>query len=124
MINNILKYYECISLDYLLSKCGTRIPRSTTFAFQGDYKPSFLLLSIHTNNYYSLPKYFRVHHTQCGTGIAQSVERLATGWTTEGSVFESRWGQESSLLQVIHTDSGVHPMGTGGSFPGGKAAEV
>jgi hypothetical protein len=27
-----------------------------------------------------------------GAGIAQSVERLATGGTTEGSEFESRWG--------------------------------
>jgi hypothetical protein len=25
-----------------------------------------------------------------GAGIAQSVYRLATGWTTEGSEFESR----------------------------------
>jgi hypothetical protein len=59
-------------------------------------------------------------------GIAQSVQRLATGWTTKGSEFESRWGQEFSLLHVVQTGSGVHPasytMDTGGSFPGGKAA--
>jgi hypothetical protein len=34
--------------------------------------------------------------------------------------------KESSLLHVVQTDSGTHPasypMGTGGSFPGGKAA--
>jgi hypothetical protein len=48
------------------------------------------------------------------------------GWTTEGSEFESQKGQEFSLLHVVQTGSGVHPtsypMGTGGSFPGGKAA--
>jgi hypothetical protein len=48
------------------------------------------------------------------------------GWTTEGSQFESRWGQEFFLLQIVQTGSEVHPtsypMGTGGSFSGGKAA--
>jgi hypothetical protein len=47
---------------------------------------------------------------------------------TEGSEFESRYGQECSLLHVSQTGSGTHPasyqMGTGGSFPGGKAAEA
>jgi hypothetical protein len=37
-----------------------------------------------------------------------------------------RWGQEFSLLHVVQIDSGVHttsyPRGTGGSFPGVKAA--
>jgi hypothetical protein len=46
--------------------------------------------------------------------------------TTEKSEFESRWGQEFSLLQIVQTGSEVHPtsspMGTGGSFPGGKTA--
>jgi hypothetical protein len=58
--------------------------------------------------------------------IAQSVQRLATDWTTAESEFESRYWQEFSLLHVAQTGSGVHPtsypMGTGGSFPGGKAA--
>jgi hypothetical protein len=40
--------------------------------------------------------------------------------------FESRWRQEFSLLQVVQTGCGVHPisypMGTGGSFPRDKAA--
>jgi hypothetical protein len=31
------------------------------------------------------------------------------GWTTEGSEFESRWGEEFSLLQIIQTGSEVHP---------------
>jgi hypothetical protein len=38
-------------------------------------------------------------------GIAQSVERLATGWTTKGSEFKFRWGQEFSLLHVVHPTS-------------------
>jgi hypothetical protein len=63
-----------------------------------------------------------------GAGIAQSVERLATGWTAEGSEFESLEGQEFSVLHVVQTCSAVHPasypMDTGGYFPGGKAAAV
>jgi hypothetical protein len=51
---------------------------------------------------------------------------VITGWTTEGSEFESRWGQEISLLRVVQTGSGAHPasysMGTGETFPGGEAA--
>jgi hypothetical protein len=43
---------------------------------------------------------------------------LATGWKTEGSEFESRCGQECSLLHVVQTDSEAHPasfqMGTAG----------
>jgi hypothetical protein len=54
-------------------------------------------------------------------GIAQSVQRLATGWTAEGSEFESRWGQEFSLLHIVQTGSAAHPtsyaVGTGGSVP-------
>jgi hypothetical protein len=50
---------------------------------------------------------------------------IATGGTTEGSEFESRYDLEFSLLYVVQTGSGVHPtsypMGTGGYFPGDKA---
>jgi hypothetical protein len=63
-----------------------------------------------------------------GAGIAQSVWRLATGWMTEGLEFGSLYGQEFSVLHVVQTGSGVHPtsypMGNGGSFLGGKAAEA
>jgi hypothetical protein len=42
------------------------------------------------------------------------------------SEFESRWGQEFSLLHVVQTGSGAHPasyrMGTVSSLSGGKAA--
>jgi hypothetical protein len=44
-----------------------------------------------------------------GAGITQSVQLLATGWTTKESEFESRYGQELSLLHVVQTGSGVHP---------------
>jgi hypothetical protein len=60
--------------------------------------------------------------------IAQSVLRLATGWATEGSEFESQLGQEFSFFLVVHTGSGVHPISypirNWGSFPEGKAAEA
>jgi hypothetical protein len=62
--------------------------------------------------------------SQCTSGIDKEQGRKYV-WTTEGSEFESREGQEFSLLQIVQTGSEVHPtyypMGTGGSFPGGKA---
>jgi hypothetical protein len=55
------------------------------------------------------------------TGIAQSVQRLATGWMIKGSEFTSRWGQEFLLLRVVQIGSGAHitsyPMGTGALSP-------
>jgi hypothetical protein len=43
---------------------------------------------------------------------------------TERSEFESRWGQEFSLLQIVQNGSEVHPtsypMGTGALSPGVK----
>jgi hypothetical protein len=59
-----------------------------------------------------------------------SVVGIETGYglETEGSEFESRKGQEFSLLHVVQTVSGVYrtpyPMGTGGFFPGSKAVET
>jgi hypothetical protein len=59
--------------------------------------------------------------------LPDSLVGIATGYwlTTEGSDFESRWGQEFSLLYVVQTGSESHqssyPVGTGGPFPGGKA---
>jgi hypothetical protein len=56
------------------------------------------------------------------------VVGIATGWMTEGSEFESQQGQEFSLLHIVQIGSGVHPtsypVGTRGSFFGGKAAEA
>jgi hypothetical protein len=55
----------------------------------------------------------------------QSVQRLATGWTAEGSDFESRQGRDFSLLHVVQTGSGMHlgsyPMYTGGRAAGAEA---
>jgi hypothetical protein len=46
----------------------------------------------------------------------------------EGPEFESRQDHEFSFLHGVHTGSGIHtpcyPVGTGGSFPGVKAAGV
>jgi hypothetical protein len=46
------------------------------------------------------------------------------GWITKGSEFESWWGQEFSLLDIVQTSPGAYPafyqMGTGSSFPWGK----
>jgi hypothetical protein len=56
-----------------------------------------------------------------GTGIAQSIQRVATGWTIEGSEFESRYDQEFSLPHVFQTGSVVYSayytMDTGGLCP-------
>jgi hypothetical protein len=61
-----------------------------------------------------------------GAGIAQSVQRLPTGWTAEGPVFKSRQGQQFSILHVVPTGFGAQstscPICTGDTFPGDKAA--
>jgi hypothetical protein len=48
------------------------------------------------------------------------------GWMADGSEFESLKGKDLSPLHVVQTGSGAepvsYPMGTGGSFPGSKAA--
>jgi hypothetical protein len=56
--------------------------------------------------------------------VAQSVLRLATDWTTEGSNFESRYGQEYSLLHVVQIDFGTCLLCNvyRGLFPSRKAA--
>jgi hypothetical protein len=45
---------------------------------------------------------------------------IAKGWMTDGLEFESRWGQELSLLHVVQNGSGVrpasYPMGIGGAL--------
>jgi hypothetical protein len=57
-----------------------------------------------------------------------SVVGIATGYRLDdqGVGVLVPVGQELSLLHIVHTGSGVHPtscpMGTGGSFFGGKAA--
>jgi hypothetical protein len=35
--------------------------------------------------------------------VAQSIERLYTGWTTEGWEFKTRQGHEFSLLHILQT---------------------
>jgi hypothetical protein len=53
-----------------------------------------------------------------------TVPSLPKNRTTKGSEFESRWGQEFSLLHIVQTGSGAqpayNPMGVGGYFPGVK----
>jgi hypothetical protein len=69
-----------------------------------------------------------IHNLVLEPGEPHIVQRLAAGWTTEGSEFESQYSQVFSLVHIVQTGSRVHPasyqMSTGGSFPGGKAAEV
>jgi hypothetical protein len=61
-------------------------------------------------------------HNAINVFLHASYKLLATGWTTKGSEFESRSGQEISLLHVVQNASRAHPasypVGTGGSFPG------
>jgi hypothetical protein len=62
--------------------------------------------------------------------IRDIVVGIATSYwlDSEGSEFESRWDEEFLLFHVVQTGSGAHPtsypVGTGGSFHGGKAAEA
>jgi hypothetical protein len=60
------------------------------------------------------------------TAADQSVQRPATARTTERSDFESRQGEECSVLHIVQTSSAAHlasyPRGIGGCFPVGRAA--
>jgi hypothetical protein len=80
---------------------------------------------LHLSYIYKAMEIF-ITYPNIGAGVAQSVWQLATGWTTEGSEFESGKFQEFSPLHVVQTGTEAHPtsyqMGTGGSFPGSKAA--
>jgi hypothetical protein len=62
-----------------------------------------------------------------GASVAQSVQRLSTGWASDGSEFESRKGKKCSLLHIVQTGSGVnlssYPKGTESAFPGIKWQE-
>jgi hypothetical protein len=58
--------------------------------------------------------------------VAQSVQCLATGWTTGRSKFDP-WQRRKDFSSIlcVQTGSEAHPascpMGTGGPFPGAKA---
>jgi hypothetical protein len=58
---------------------------------------------------------FKSRDSSVGTATGYGLE-------TKGSEFESRWGQEFSLLHVVQTGSGAHstsyPMGIGGKAAG------
>jgi hypothetical protein len=58
-----------------------------------------------------------------GSRVAQSVQCLTADWTA--GVRSPTEAQDFSSSLCVHTGSGAHPasytMGTGGSFPGGKA---
>jgi hypothetical protein len=53
-----------------------------------------------------------------------TVQRLATGWITEGSQFRAPAGSRIFIVHIVQTGSGAHttsyPMATGGPLPGGK----
>jgi hypothetical protein len=58
--------------------------------------------------------------------VPQSVQCLATGWTTGRSGFNPRQKRKDfSSSLCVQISSGAHPasctMGTGGPFPGAKA---
>jgi hypothetical protein len=75
------------------------------------------LTELNTQNY-------TIVTTSIEAGILQSVSRQATGWTARVR-FLAR-ARYFSLLYSVWTGSGAHPashpMGTRGSFSGGKAA--
>jgi hypothetical protein len=60
---------------------------------------------------------------EVGAAVAQSVQCLTTNWTT--GIRSPTEAEDFSSSLCIQTGSGAHPascsMGTGGSFPQGKA---
>jgi hypothetical protein len=83
---------------------------------------------------YEHPSKFRISVTICHLTFNQGFHKLRepeqcswySNWTAKGSGSESWWGQEFSLLHVVQNSPVAHaasyPMGSGGSFPGSKAA--
>jgi hypothetical protein len=69
-------------------------------------------------NVESVLRIFVATEVSLGAGIAQSVQRLATGCTSEESEFDFRLRQKFSILQFLQTGSEAHPayypMDTGG----------
>jgi hypothetical protein len=72
---------------------------------------------MYRNNIFYVMYYFLT------AGVAQSVYWLTTDWTT--GVRTPTEAEDFSSSLCVQTGSGAHPvscpMGTGGSFPGGKA---
>jgi hypothetical protein len=81
---------------------------------------------LHAKNMNAEEIYREVSEFTAKSRSRDSVAGIATGWTIEGSEFDSRWGQEFSFLHVVQTCPEVHPTsyqtGTGSFFSGGKAA--
>jgi hypothetical protein len=79
----------------------------------------FLLLIL----FFFISAYIVCLSTRSGAGVAQSVQRLTTDWTT-GVWSLADASDFSSSLACVQTSSEAHtasyPMGTGGSFPGSK----
>jgi hypothetical protein len=70
--------------------------------------------------------WFPIGTGQTVSRVAQSVQCLATGWTTGRSRFDPRQKRKDFSCSVcVQTGSGAHPascpMGTGAIFPGAKA---
>jgi hypothetical protein len=89
------------------------------------FKP-FSRVTLNLKGYQGHPSSFVDHIDGTASRVAQSVECLATGWTTGRSRFDPRQRQKDlSSSLCIQTCSGAHPasctMGTEGPFPGAKA---
>jgi hypothetical protein len=72
--------------------------------------------------------YFGLSNVMFRSRLAQSVQCLATGWTTGRSRFDPRQRRKDfSSNLCVQTGSGADPasctMGTGGSFPGDIARQ-
>jgi hypothetical protein len=67
--------------------------------------------------------YFYSNFIRVGAGVALSVQCLTMDWTT--GVRSPTEAEDFSSGLCVQTGSGAHPascpMGTGGSFPGGKS---
>jgi hypothetical protein len=66
-------------------------------------------------HYVCVRNHYTLHHSSSGAGIARSVYWMATGWTTEGSEFESSprrsnrfWGRSNLLSNGYQ---GLFPRG-------------
>jgi hypothetical protein len=96
------------------------LKQTTIWALKSSLLPFIIHFSPRVTVYNSFSRYRSLSNARISYQLrAQSVQRLATGWTTEGSEFESWQCQECSLLHVTQTPSSPEP--TEDPFPLGKA---
>jgi hypothetical protein len=84
---------------------------------------AILVVKLHEKCLLNIPCHIKICFT--GTGIAQSVQRWVTGWTTRVRfpIVERDFSHPHSIQMCSGVYSALYPLGANGSFFGGKRQE-